>query len=131
MIQVEHIATKNTLSKGLMAVILLLSLFTFSGNNTYLTHQQVTQTEVVVFARSSKRAFSISKPGVIQQQHRQLLHLNLFEKKTALRVYAQSMTIKFEHASNQFQSSQKSITFFRSQHIPRHSAEEDQNFLRG
>lgn len=56
----QHNFTLNTLSKWLLTTTLFLGLFTFSGNVSNVPSQQYQppKTELIHFARNSKRTFS-------------------------------------------------------------------------
>lgn len=129
----QNTISKNTQFKGVLVVILLLSLFTFSGNNTYPTHQQVTKTELVTVARASNNAFSINinKCIVGQKKHKSSSPLSKFDISTTLRLYAQYVATKFEKASGMLLTGQQSLVIFRPQNIPHRSDEDDLHFLRG
>ena len=133
MIQFQNNDQKRTPSKGLLAVALLLSFFSFTGFTVCSPQQkQITPTELVVSIRGvNKRAHSFKSAIVSFREKDFLRQLNADQIRFVFLNDAQIVKIKFGDASRKAIAFKRLTGFFEQLSIPYSYEEESFNSSRG
>ena len=133
MIQFQNNDQKRTPSKGLLAVALLLSFFSFTAFTVCSPQQkQITPTELVVSIRGvNKRAHSFKSAIVSFREKDFLRQLNADQIRFVFLNDAQIVKIKFGDASRKVLAFKRLTGFFEQLSIPHSYEEESFNSSRG
>ena len=118
---------KNKLSRWLLTVTMLLSVFAFSGysNNSTLLNNKKAQTELVCSTKTKHKKFIVAFKKIISTSHRPTF-LNYFSNHSAtlLLTYNKLIKVKFDNILKVYRSIDQADKFVQLKNIPSNSSKD-------
>lgn len=118
---------KHKLSKWLLTVAMLLSVFAFSGynNNSTLLNNVKAQTELVCSTKTKKKKFTVLFKKVIYPSISHTFFNYLRNHSTALSLtYNKLIKVKFDNISKKYKSIEHPDKFVQLKNIPLNSSKD-------
>lgn len=118
---------KNKLSKWLLTITLLFSVFTFSGygDTSQFAHQQKTQTALVCSTddKAGKPALSCKKSVI--HTHKSTFLYNCNRNDTRILITSTKLIkVKLDHVSKKYHSIKRADTFLQLKSVPQKSGKD-------
>ncbi|MFT3980547.1 MAG: hypothetical protein QM687_08765 [Ferruginibacter sp.] len=118
---------KDKSAKWLLAAVMLLSVFAFSGysNHSALLHKAKARTELVCSAKAKHKKFTVLFTRVIYSSDRYPF-FNYFRTHwtTLLLSYSTLIKVKFDNISKQYKSIDQADKFVQVKNIPSNSSKD-------
>jgi hypothetical protein len=126
MIYIQHHKYKETLSKWLLAAILILSFFAVSGSGTQGPANKFTRQTTLLAGKSGRPVKSIAYYRAVRQVYRQQV-ANCFLVLPALnliKLHSRQIGIRLKNNAGPNLTLQQQSSFYRSKTIPSNKADE-------
>jgi hypothetical protein len=118
---------KNKLSRWLLTVTMLLSVFAFSGynTNTTLLNNKKPQTELIRSTKATTNKITVAFKKTITAYHRHIF-INYFNNHATglLLIYNKLIKVKFDNILKLYQSIDQADKFIQLKNIPRNSSKD-------